>query len=613
MGHSGRKCLLLAAIVAAAGLASAESEKVSYDHLVGKYAFAATPHWVEFEVTRSGDVFRAQVSRGEKFADLKASDGALVGKDPEGRDVCLRREPGSERYTLAGTTQLAAVGGTRDVPLRWDLVKVVPVSGKALEAQAGVEAVALVRRVRASERWLDRVRSLRFTAEITQTNTPAGIEHSRKMIKAQHPDADLSRARFWGLVPVQKGTEELCVDRKRFRLTTHRQERYDRVQIWNGQAYISYEKHYTHEQESYFIDPELGDRGAFLLSGFAWPRAQQQRYWWTGPARDDTDPNDLLGRPEEFVLTGQQDYRGVACHVLECRPRQSGSIHRWYVGVADGLLRGNLVYQTGQLTQEFWTDNYRQVEPGCWFPMSQGYHVFVYGEDLQHFLASRYDIAIRQIQVNEDLPDTLFQTEFKEGVRVADARFGGIVTYRYKKDRTEQEWQDIREQAVRQAEQDSAEKRAREARIGLEPPAFPAQCQWLQTAPLTWGDLRGKVVMLQFWGRWCGPCHDYIRLLKAPKSEGKVVWLGVHTPDDDLGAVKEILARYGADGPVCVDLPPEKPGTGFGFLSSWFGVKAIPSWFVIGPDGRIAGHALRSEEAIQIARDALSAAKEKEP
>ncbi len=110
--------------------------------------------------------------------------------------------------------------------------------------------------------------------------------------------------------------------------------------------------------------------------------------------------------------------------------------------------------------------------------------------------------------------------------------------------------------------------------------------------------------------RWCGPCHNYIRLLQATKSEDKLILIGIHTPDDDLSAVKEVLARYGADGPVCVDLPPEDPGTGFGSLSSWFGIKAVPSWFVIGPDGRIAGHALRLEEALRIARDALPTTKE---
>jgi thiol-disulfide isomerase/thioredoxin len=605
MGCGGMECLFATALAFAAG-ASSNGQNVSYDHFAGSYAFAATPHWVAFEITRSGTVFSVRTPDQEKFADLQAADGALVGEDAEGRELALRREPANDRYVLAGTTQLAAADGMRNVAYKWALVKAVPVPGATLEAQAGVEAATLVRRVRERERWLDQCRSLRFTADITQTNTLAGMEHRKKEIQAQHPDADLSRERFWGLAPVQRGTEELCLDRRRFRLSKSYENKYDQVELWDGQTFTSYQKHYTHEQESYFIEPKLGNRGVFLLSGFAWPRSQPPRHWWTGPARDNIDPNEWFGRPEEFVLVGTHDYRGVSCHVLE-RERH-GDVQRWYVGVQDGLLHGSLSFQEGQLAQEFWTDGYRQVQPGWWFPMSQGYHHFSYGDDLQYFVASRRDIAIRQVEVNEELPEKMFQMEFREGVRVTDARFGGLVTYRYKKDMTEQEWEKIREQAVQRAERDAADKRDRDARLGLEPPAFPTQCQWLHTTPLNWQALRGKVVVLQFWGRWCGPCHNYIRFLKAPKSDDKIVLIGIHTPDDELDAVRETLAKYGADGPVCVDLPPKRPDTGFGFLSSWFGVQAIPSWFIIGPDGRIAGHSLRAEEAFRMAGDALPAA-----
>ncbi len=135
MSHGCIECLLLTAIVGAAGWASSDGERGSYDHFVGNYAFEATPHWVEFEVTRAGAVFSVLMPGGEKFVDLKVSDGALVGKDPEGRDVWLRRDSGSERYTL-------------------------------------------VRRVRASERWLDRVRSLRFAAASIRTTCSAGRRNS---------------------------------------------------------------------------------------------------------------------------------------------------------------------------------------------------------------------------------------------------------------------------------------------------------------------------------------------------------------------------------------------------------------------------------------------------
>jgi hypothetical protein len=68
------------------------------------------------------------------------------------------------------------------------------------------------------------------------------------------------------------------------------------------------------------------------------------------------------------------------------------------------------------------------------------------------------------------------------------------------------------------------------------------------------------------------------------------------------------MGRYEANGPVCVDVLPGSPGRGFGAFSSWFGVKAIPSWVVVGPDGKVAGHSMSPGEAFQIARKTLAAA-----
>lgn len=141
-------------------------------------------------------------------------------------------------------------------------------------------------------------------------------------------------------------------------------------------------------------------------------------------------------------------------------------------------------------------------------------------------------------------------------------------------------------------------------RIGREAPAFPGSCRWLNTAPLTWHDLRGKAVVLQFWSCDCGPCHNHIARLQRPAEGGEIVLIGIHTPQDSIDEIRKIMTKYKADGPVCVDLPAERPGEGFGLLSSQFGVWGIPWWFVVGPDGKVVGHAMHPDRAFQMAREA---------
>jgi len=571
------------------------------EHFVGEYASELTPHWTMFEVTRSETGFALKAYEGTELGELAPRDDALVGK-VFGTAFRLHRENGGDRYIFSGEAQATTGPARPSVLIAVTLVKRVPPPSAALERQFGVSAEALVRHVRQSEHWIHQVESLHIAADSAWTRTAEGIAHRKKQLKAQFPDEDFSREKFWGLFPSAQDKLEIHIDRKRFRYSNS-SDREEDVQIWDGRTFLSHIKYYTHDQESYNIAPNLEDRGAFLLCGFAWPRAQRHKFWWTDNDPDEVDEDEQFGQAEEFVLMAQQDYRGVPCYVLECHPKRA-DVRRWFVGVKDGLLRGNLSYGP-ELRSEFWTDRYREVRPGCWFPMCQGYKSFDHDDALRSFLSGWRDITITQIEVDRDFPDELFEMEFKEGVRVVDSRFGGPVAYTYKKGMTEQDWEQIRVEARTRAEEDSADRQRLDARVGREPPAFPDQCQWLNTAPLTWPHLRGKAVVLQFWSHTCGPCHNHIHLLQRSAEDADMVLIGVHTPQNTVDEITEIMAKYHADGPVCVDLPRERSGVGFGLLSSKFGVRAIPSWFVIGPEGKVVGHAMGPGRAFQMARESL--------
>jgi len=64
-------------------------------------------------------------------------------------------------------------------------------------------------------------------------------------------------------------------------------------------------------------------------------------------------------------------------------------------------------------------------------------------------------------------------------------------------------------------------------------PSLDAE-SWLNSSPLTWKKLEGKVVLLDFWGVWCGPCREAIPELTALHEKYKelgLVVIGVHTKE----------------------------------------------------------------------------------
>jgi len=183
-------------IVAAAGsVLYPASGMAAEDHFVGKYAYAATPFWFEFEIVRNGHVFTAREPGGSKFAEFMATNGVLVSQAQNGEDFSLRYERSNGMYVLAGKTHISTLQGNREVPVRRAVRKLMPRRDKELEEQFGVTAAALVKQVRQSERWMHEFTTLRFSAEIAWTRTPAGIEYRKREIHAQ---SGASRGRSQG-------------------------------------------------------------------------------------------------------------------------------------------------------------------------------------------------------------------------------------------------------------------------------------------------------------------------------------------------------------------------------------------------------------------------------
>lgn len=136
------------------------------------------------------------------------------------------------------------------------------------------------------------------------------------------------------------------------------------------------------------------------------------------------------------------------------------------------------------------------------------------------------------------------------------------------------------------------------------PPAAPAlpeinAARWLNTDvnPVTLANLRGKVVVLEFWATWCPPCRasipHLVELHHKYKDQGVVI-IGLTDEDYDRANIGEFVQTMNM---------PYIIGTGSTSAQD-YGVRGIPHAVVIGRDGRLIwrGHPMSGlDEAVQTA------------
>lgn len=132
---------------------------------------------------------------------------------------------------------------------------------------------------------------------------------------------------------------------------------------------------------------------------------------------------------------------------------------------------------------------------------------------------------------------------------------------------------------------------------GAAPPSFHMERHG--GGKLALSDLRGKVVMLDFWATWCPPCQEempsLVKLAKEYESQG-LVFVAASRDDDDVK--EELVNQF-----VNRHLPDLEPYVVYANdeVATAFRVEALPTLYFLDRDGKVtdAVRGMMSEPALR--------------
>ncbi len=113
---------------------------------------------------------------------------------------------------------------------------------------------------------------------------------------------------------------------------------------------------------------------------------------------------------------------------------------------------------------------------------------------------------------------------------------------------------------------------------------------YLDGEEIKWEDYRGKVVLVDFWATWCGPCvaeiPNVLELYEKYRDAGFEV-LG-YSLDDNIDALKKFEEERKLPWKTASrKMSMEAEGKDYVDLTDYYGVDSIPTMVLVGKDGKV--------------------------
>jgi peroxiredoxin len=151
----------------------------------------------------------------------------------------------------------------------------------------------------------------------------------------------------------------------------------------------------------------------------------------------------------------------------------------------------------------------------------------------------------------------------------------------------------------------TAFSRARIPVLRARTPVIDFSASRLDGTPVRLSSLKGKVVFLNFWATWCPPCREEMPSMEAlyQRFRGRDLEFLALDIQEGREAVAAFMKEHGLTFPAALDST--------GRISAQYGIRGIPTTFIIDRDGGIVASAVGGRDwntqEVAAALDALIA------